>query len=220
MCEFFRVRFRVPTVFRLPYQSELGHEKNSHMALYYIKYIRMAKEVLIIRSSISSPLLRSTLFQGFAIAFLGVLILLLAGSFLPVAFLHTWGWSLFLISLGLITVGLLPYRRLSRLQLKPNELILVNSNQVVFSLQGRKLLTLPLQSVSQISYISLSKLYGIAIWLKPAPLAPIIIHQLPEKVKKLRQQGQRMGNADLFFPYFNQRAYDELMDWQYERNEE
>lgn len=184
------------------------------------EHFEMIKNVLILRSSISSSLLRNTLLRGFAVAFFGILILLCAGSYLPVEFLHRWGWSLFLISLGLITLGMLPYRRLSRLQIKPNELILSDSNHIVFSQRGRELLTIPMQSIARMSYIFHPRLYGIALWLRPAPLKPILVHQSPKEIENMRRLGQQLGNADLFFPYFNQRAYDELMDWQYEEKEE
>jgi hypothetical protein len=176
----------------------------------------MVKEVFVIRSSISSSLVRSTLFQGFAIAFLGILILLLAGIFMPVASLHKWGWILFLLSLGFVTLGLLPYRRLSYLQLHPDKLVLMNSDDVSFYSKGRKILTFPLQSVARMSYIQCSRSYGIAVWLKPTAL--IVIHQLPQEAKKRRNKGQKIEQADLFFPYFNQHAYHELMNWQREED--
>lgn len=187
----------------------------------------MIRNVLVLRSSIPSSLLRKTLLRGFAVACLGILILLFAGSYLPIEFLHKWGWSLFLIGLGLITFGMLPYRRLSRLEIKPNELILLDSGHIAFSLRGRKLLTIPLHSIAQMRYIPLPveswkkyifqpRLYGIALWLKADPPKPIIVHQFPKEVEDIRRLGRRMGSADLFFPYFNHRAYDELMDWQYE----
>jgi hypothetical protein len=181
----------------------------------------MVKEFLVVRSSISSALLKTTLLRGFAIAFIGICILLFAGSFLSVEFLHKWGWSLFLIALGFITLGLLPYRNLSRLQIKPNELILLNVNSIAYVQRGHKILTLPIVSIAQISYISYphSPVYGIAVWFKPSSVERIIIHQSLKEIDYMRKQGQKMGNADIFLPYFNQHAYDELMDWLFEKEE-
>lgn len=178
------------------------------------------KETLIIRSTISSHLVKRVLFKGSTIAFLGIILLLIAGILIPPSILHEWGWALFFISIGLITLGLLPYRRLSRLQLKPNELVLINRNDIAFYFKGNLLLTLSLQSVAKTSYIDHPTQYGIAIWLKPASKTSIAIHQLPEKIKKMQLQGQQIAQADLFFPYFNQRAYDELMEWQEESSRE
>jgi hypothetical protein len=178
----------------------------------------MNQEVLVIRSSISSQLLKTTLFRGFAIACIGLLVLLVAGSLFPVDFLHTWGWILFLLGLGCITYGMLPYRSLSRLQMKPDELILLDSNHIAFSRRGRKLLTLPIQSIAHISYISHPQLYGIAMRLKTAPIDPIRIHQSSKEIERIRRQGD-MHHADLFFPYFNQRGYNELLEWTEEKEE-
>jgi hypothetical protein len=175
----------------------------------------MVKEVLIIRASISSILLRNALFQGLTLGGMGILILVSAGIFMPVNSLHQWGWVLFLISFGLIAWGLIPYRHLACLQLKPYELTLTEDNLLAFYSKGKKILTLPLESIVQISYISHSKNYGVAIWLKPNPTSPVIIYQSPKEVEKLRYKGWQIGQADLFFPYFNQRAYDELIDWQH-----
>ena len=166
------------------------------------------KEFLIIRSTISSPLLKKVLFRGFAIAFLGIILLLLAGIFIPPVTLRHWGWILFLLSLSLITFGLLPYRRLSRLQLKPNELVLDHFHQLTFYSKGQAILTFPLQSIVQANYIDHPQQYGIAIWMKDS----IVVH-LPKEVKKLQRQGQQIAQANLFLPYFNRHAYDELMEW-------
>src|SRR5205085_1151009 len=99
----------------------------------------------------------------------------------------------------------------SRLQLNPNELVLTEKNLLSYYSKGKKILTLPLEAIAKTSYVSDHKNYGIAIWLKPNS-SPVIIHQLPKEVEKLRHKGWETGQADLFFPYFNQRAYEELMD--------
>jgi hypothetical protein len=172
----------------------------------------MVKESFIIRTVISSQLMKRTLLTGFAIALIGILGLLLGGIFLSLLSLQTWGLTLFLLSLGLITWGLLPYRRLSSLQLKPNEFSLVDADHLAFYAKGKKMMTIPLKSIDRLSYISQATLYGIAFWLKPQPASPVIIHQRASEVYALRQKGHQLG-ADLFFPYFNQRAYDELVEW-------
>ena len=179
----------------------------------------MATEALIIRTSISSEVIKHVLFRGFSIAFLGMLGLLLGTIFIPVSTMKIWGLSLFLMSLGLVTLGLLPYRRLSRLQLKPNEIALVDTDHLTYYSKGRKILTIPLQSVAKMSYIQHPLHYGIAVWLKPSPLSPVIVHQCPKEVKSLRQKGKYIEEAHLFLPYFNQRAYHELLEWQEEEND-
>lgn len=178
----------------------------------------MIKEYLIIRTTVMPQLSKHVLMRGFRIAFLGILGLLAGALFFPLPELQTWGWGLFLLSLALITGGLLPYRRLVRLQLKPNELSLLDADQLTFISRGRKKLTVPLKSIEKMSYIDHPLHYGIAIWLKsPAPL-PVIVHEPTNEVEKIRQQGRKHENADLFFGYFNRHAYEELNEWIIEEN--
>lgn len=177
------------------------------------------KENLTIYSAISPTLIKTVLFKGSVIALLGIFILLLAGVFFPLSILQKWGWVPFLVSLGFVRWGLLPYRRLSHLQLEPYKLNVVGLNNLTLYFKGKKILAVPLQAISHMKYVNHPTLYGIAIWLKRAPLPSVTIYQLAES-KKLQQIGQKKGKANLFFPYFNQRAYCELMQWQDERNEE
>lgn len=177
----------------------------------------MAKEILKIRSTISSSLLRTVLFRGYALACLGMFILVTAGSELQIEYLHQWGWILFLIAIGFITLGMLPYRRLTRLQLTPNELILIDHDHVLYTHKGKQLLKLPLKTVAQSRYISDLTHYGIAVWLKSPPIEPIRVFQSPEDVENIRRKGNSIDGADLFFPYFNQRAYAEWMEWHEEK---
>lgn len=173
------------------------------------------KEFLILRSVISSELMKNVLFRGFAIAFAGMFLLLAAGVFIPFSILQYWGWIIFLLSLGLIAWGLIPYRRLSRLQLKPNELILSEGHLLSFNSKGNRVLSLPFQSIDKLSYVDHAQCYGIAVWLKSSPHPLIVVYQFKE-VEKLKKKGREMGNADLFFTYFNQRSYKELVEWQFD----
>ncbi len=82
----------------------------------------MIEHVVKIRSSICSQLMKSTLLKGTLYAALGVIILVLAGAFLPSETLTTFGLPIFIMGIGLITFGLLPYRRLTSIEKCPNEL--------------------------------------------------------------------------------------------------
>jgi len=169
-------------------------------------------ETLILRSSVSSPLMRHVLFKGFSIAFVGILLLVLTGIYLPVTSLKAWGWLIFFFSLALIAWGLLPYRRLSRLQLKPDELIIANGDGLTYVSKGKKVLSFPLDSVRQISCINKPHYYGIAIYFKDSSHSPMTIYEVAV-VEKLQRGRRKMKRGDLFFPYFNRRSYDELKDW-------
>lgn len=172
----------------------------------------MIREYLIIRTTISRTVIKRVLLKGFCIALLGILGLVLGGIFLPIDSLQRWGWVIVFTSLGLVTLGLRPYRRLVRLQLKPNELSILDADMMTFISRGRKILTIPLQSISKISYLAHPLHDGIAVWLKqPAP-DPVVIHDGLKEVEVIRKKGREKG-ADLFFSHFNLHAYEELIDW-------
>lgn len=173
----------------------------------------MINEYLIIRTTVMPALTKHVLIKGFCIASIGIFGLLAGGIFLPPSILHQWGWAIFFISIGFITLGLLPYRRLVRLQMKPNELSIFDADQMTFISRGSKKLTVPLQSISKMAYIDHPLNYGIALWLKhPTPI-PVIVHESPKQAEKMRKKGKEIENADLFFSHFNRHAYDELIGW-------
>ena len=167
-----------------------------------------------LRTSIPSQLLKRTLMIGFSLALIGILGLLYGGIYAHLAELQFWGFTLFILSIGLITMGMLPYRRLTRLQLKPNELCMVAPDQLEYYSKGRKLLTIPLQSIDHFGYVNRYLVYGVTVWLKPDPKDPVLVHQGRSEVDVLRYKGQKLAGADLFFSYFNQRSFQELIDWQ------
>ena len=173
----------------------------------------MIREYLIIRTTISPALMKHILIKGFCIAFLGILGLIAGGIYLPPAILQKWGWFMILISLGLIAFGLLPYRRLVRLQLKPNELSVLDADNMTFISRGAKKITIPLHSILKIAYIDHPLDDGIAVWLKHPPPDPVVVHDCSRELEMIRKKGREKDNADLFFSHFNRHAYEELIDW-------
>lgn len=166
----------------------------------------------IFKTTISTALLKKALFKGVLLAFPGISALLIGGIFLSPPQLAKWGFFLFAFAIGSITLGMLPYRRLSRLQLKPNEIHLTNNSSLEYYVKGVKLLTIPLQAIEKIELIHPGSLYGLVFWLKKPSPAPVLIHQQPKKIEKMRLLGRSYSNADLFLPYFNQRTFKELRD--------
>lgn len=155
---------------------------------------------LKLRSSIRSSLLRFTLWKGTLMAALGASVLLYAGLYMPVDTLNKWGLPMLLVGGGLITLGLLPYRKLKRLEIKPDELML-SETHLQFTSQGKLMITIPLQSIDKTAYLEEGRQYGIGVWLKkPLP-------RLPSSQQKM----QRFG-CSLFFPYFSERAYTLLRE--------
>lgn len=158
----------------------------------------MSYEPLKLRSSVKSSLKRYTLIRGTLIAGLGALLIVVTGIYLPVQEMQIWGLPILIMGLGLIAFGLMPYRRLSRLENSPNEVILFDDSFQFFS-KGRKIYTVPFSSIDKTSLIDNGTDYGIAIWLKKSPEQKVIVHD-----KKLAYA--RKG-CDIFLPYFTERSF-------------
>lgn len=141
-------------------------------------------------SSIAPELKRRTLLKGTVFAALGALLLLWGGAGLDLPTLSKWGWLIFLVAIGLIALGLIPYRRLNRLENNPYELR-VDNQAITLLHQGNKLFAYPIDAISRVGYYKRDDLYGIKIWLK-------------EGLEK------KHYGADIFLPYFSERSYKEF----------
>lgn len=163
------------------------------------------KESFTIRSSIKPQLMKSTLLKGFFIALLGILLLFFGGIFLPEHLLQIWGPPLFLAGVGLVIFGLLPFKKLTRLELKPMVLTAENGELVLLN-NKKPVLMIPESSILNIEFVEDNKGYGIGIWFRQPVEKKIIIHDPKYKVKGA-------FNADLFLPYFSRRSVNELKEW-------
>ncbi len=173
------------------------------------------KNQFTIRTTITPNLLHQTLLKGFGLALIGILGLLYGSIYADLLTLQMWGFTLFIVSLGLIAMGLLPYRRLSRLQMNPNKLCLAEPHHLEFYAKDRLLLVIPMESIARLEYVANPAPYGIAFWLKPTH-SSVIVKGFPEDIRSLKEQGKKRAGADLFLPYFTQRSFEELMNWQKE----
>ncbi len=150
-------------------------------------------DMLILRSAIKEELLFNFLKRGTALALIGILPLLFGALFLNTSQLGNWGLLIYFFSMGLIALGLIPYRRLLRLQKSPNELILCQDDTLIFKRRGKQLLKIPFHEIAQVRFIEENKIYGIGIDLK--------INR-PTKKKQL--------GCDFFFPYFTKRSFERM----------
>jgi hypothetical protein len=166
---------------------------------------------LKLRSSIHTPLMKSVLMKGSLLAAIGVSLLTYGGIFMPVEELNFWGFPLFLVGGGLITAGLLPYRRLRSLERKPDEL-LYNNESLQFVAKGARCLTIPLSSIARTAYMERGLNYGIGVWFKNPLPAQIVVHNNKFSLKRL-QGTHKTYECDLFFPYFSERSYNQLIDY-------
>ncbi|MBA3957825.1 MAG: hypothetical protein H0X51_05460 [Parachlamydiaceae bacterium] len=168
-------------------------------------------ETLKLRSSIKPSVMRRTVLYGTVCAAIGAFILLYSALFLSVETLSTWGLLILVVSGTLISVGLLPYRKLTRLERHPHELIAIEDQALQFYVRGQLVLTIPSISVQRYTYIVNGQDYGIAVHLKQPLPEKLVVHEHSFKMRKFQERSRKKYNCDLFFPYFSERSYDELV---------
>lgn len=170
----------------------------------YKDFERMTQEIKF-RSSIKSELLRRSLLRGTGLAILGAL-LLLAGAFLPARILGNWGALIFLLSMGLIAWGLIPYRRLKQLETIPHEIIL-DDHTLLFCWKREAVFQVPFSNIDKTAFISSGDVYGIGIWLSSTSICTYNNFDLVH----FQERSRKKFGCDLFLPYFSERTFESLV---------
>ena len=93
------------------------------------------------KSHIHSKMMTRMLWRGTALAGVGVLMLVLLGSQMPLAQLKVWGLPLLLVAVALVAFGLVPYRQLNKLRLQPDEMELAKG-ALHYTRRGQPLLSI------------------------------------------------------------------------------
>lgn len=183
----------------------------------------MDNETVTLRSSILPGLMRRTLFRGTLVAGGGVCLLLVVGALLQLQYMKLWGAAVFLIGIALITLGLLPYKRLKKLEEKPSTLT-VDQTALHYSSKGKIRFSIPIVSIARLDYMpeinssiqqateaaGQANEYGIKIFLNK-PLKEKVIVQDPHfDFSRFSQQSLARHGSDLFLPYFSPRTYKTL----------
>lgn len=166
--------------------------------------------VLTLRSSVKSSFKKSVLVRGTILAVLGVSLWLYGGIFLSIATLSTWGWPILLLGGALIIIGLLPYRKLSRLENKPHEIIVTDLEELYFSLQGTPMFKIALEHIEEMAYLDDDNRYGIGLWVKDPKNKNIIVTHPTLEFNAYLKNCQKQYLCDVFFPYFSKRSFQEL----------
>ncbi len=164
----------------------------------------METRLLVIKTHLKPAIKRTALVRGTLLGGLGAVIMVLGGIYIPLNSLAVWGLPLFLAGFGLITLGLLPYRKLLRQEQQPCELHLYEAR--LLFIHKRILLTLPLASIEKMEFQTLRNMEGITVYLKNPVPEKIVLHRQRLSAKQLYY----FKNA-LFFPNFSHRSYEELM---------
>lgn len=139
---------------------------------------------------------------------------MLAGALIPPPYLRIGGLPLFLLGCLLIGAGLLPYRKLTRLEVTPDTITSTDSS-LLFAKGGKKALEIPHNAIERITFLSTPSFYGWALFLK---------HPIEHKIKVLDPRFPLKAflkksccrNCDLFFPYFTEKSLKDLLESDHE----
>jgi hypothetical protein len=170
----------------------------------------MKTDTINLFSSIKPSLMKKTLFKGTFIAFLGMIPMFYSTLYLPPSILSYWGILIFFVGLGMIALGMLPYRRLTFLENHPNKLSLINNEGMIYFQKEKKTFTIPFSAVEKMVYVEEGSFYGISICLKQTPHEKIIVHNPSFDMNRYQKYSRKWYQCDLFIPYFTKRSYDQI----------
>lgn len=141
------------------------------------------------RSTITPELKRKTLFRGTAVSLIGISALFYAYFYVSENTLEKWGWAFYLWGLLLIVWGMLPYRRLLKIEDLPFELWSTGTGELEllnFGKNNRPFWKIFANKISSFSFKGDSTYYGIEI---------------------------HAGDKKYFCPYFSRRTCEELKEY-------
>jgi hypothetical protein len=113
----------------------------------------------------------------------------------------------------MITLGLLPYKRLKRLEEKPNTITIEGEEWLHFSAKGKSLFSIPIPSIDHISYTNKTNHYGIAVFLKDPLPKKLRVQDTHFDLAAFYKQSHNQYQCDLFLPYFSQRSFNALQEY-------
>lgn len=173
----------------------------------------MNEGITTIRSSVLARLMRQTLLRGSFLAGVGIFCLLLAGIFLPLSEMEMWGPLIFIFSLGLITWGLLPYKRLKRLEENPYEIAIEGEEWLHFSAGQKLLFSIPICSIDHIIFIDQKNEYGVGVFLKKPLSKKLRLENSNFDLVGFQERSFKKYQCDLFLSYFSLRSFTSLQEY-------
>ena len=170
----------------------------------------MRTDALTLHSSITPFLASRLLIRGTAVASLGLLCLAYGTLYMPEASLKTWGIPLFFLSLGLIGSGMLPYRRVCRVEKHPHMLMIRADNTIHYAHFGKARVTIPFQAIDRLSYGNDPLFYGIKLWIRTGHPQKITVHDHHFDYTAYTAHCRKKYGCDFFIPFFSKRSFKEL----------
>jgi hypothetical protein len=153
---------------------------------------------------------KRALMRGTFSGALGIFLWTFAAIFLEPSSLYIWGWPIFIFGGLLILVGLLPYRRWSRLETSPHELTINEFEELTYYMQKQPVLRVKLMYVEEIAYLDDEERYGIGLWIKKPLLEHVDLINPSLNLTLFQEENQKNFFCDLYFPFFSKRSFLEL----------
>lgn len=126
-------------------------------------------------SVVKGEVKKRLMIRGLLFATVGGLLLLGMGIFAKLEFLSLWGIPSFALGIFLIAFGIIPYRKITKLEIHPHQILFDREALTFISNKGSNA-TIPYREITKIRYFEGKIRYGI--WL------------------------ERQNNAPVFLPYF------------------
>jgi hypothetical protein len=117
-------------------------------------------DTLTLRTSVRPELKRTLLIRGMILAVIGLALLMVGGIFLPPETLKQWGFPLFLVSILCIGGGLIPYKRVVKLESAPDSIVISDRGEIHY--KGK---TYRMDAVEKVEFYE-NRGYGIKMTLK------------------------------------------------------
>ncbi len=170
------------------------------------------QQQLILRSVIRSSILEQHLLQGSCIAFVGVAVLFFTYyDLLPI--IDGWASIFMWIGFGLIAIGLIPYKKLTRLEVNPY-LVYVDSQELSLIFRQKCLMKLPLHLIRDVSHFETNKLFGMAISFENKDIysvpVPRVIEKATKKAMALQSQPSCPNHKTIVIPYLTETSTREF----------
>lgn len=156
--------------------------------------------------------MHQALMRGTFLSVIGIIIILFGGAFTPQDYLKIWGLPIFVIGIAFITWGMLPYRKLRRLEINPDCIQVDSEESLHFTIKGEPIFSLSLADIEHIEYIQKNHVYGIGIILRKTPSMKMIVYHSNWDLAALRKKSIKEYSCDLFLPYFSKYSFQELTE--------
>lgn len=167
---------------------------------------------LVLRSVIRSSFIEKHLLKGSCIALVGVLTLFIAYySYTPL--IQTFSQLFLWIGIALIAAGLIPYKKLSKLEIDPYVLY-ADTTELSLMTRQKCLLKIPLILIQHVSHVETSNIFGMALHLhsQSAIVLPKEVVRATKKAKKEFSKSLHTDSTILVLPYFTETSTAQFSD--------